>query len=203
LKTRKSSRIQDKPITISIAKANLISLAFFFPVTGLFLMPYTFIYGSGALNIPNILFHHLQSHSTSDDIYAALTIFWSKFFLLVILGVLIHELLHIFTWALFCKKGIRAVSIGFKWDSITPFATCSEPLKINPYRLGIVMPCIILGVLPGLVAIYIQNIFLLIFGIFFTLAATGDLIILWLSKKIKSPALVLDHPSQIGLIILK
>ena len=40
--------------------------------------------------------------------------------------------------------------------------------------------------------------FILTFGLFFILAAGGDILILWLLRNVKSSSFVQDHPTRVG-----
>lgn len=44
--------------------------------------------------------------------------------------------------------------------------------------------------------------FILTFGLFFILAAGGDILILWLLRNVKSSSFVQDHPTRVGCYIL-
>ena len=60
------------------------------------------------------------------------------------------------------------------------------------------MSGIILGILPSIIAIITGSLGLFIFGLFFTLAASGDFMIVNLLRKEPKNNLVQDHPSKIG-----
>lgn len=63
------------------------------------------------------------------------------------------------------------------------------------------MPAIILGFLPAIWAITTGNFYLLCFGIFFTMGAAGDFMILMILKNENPEDLVLDHPSEAGCFV--
>ena len=86
---------------------------------------------------------------------------------------------------------------------LTPYCHCKENLKVNQYILGAIMPAIILGVIPALLAILFGSIGLLAFGIFFTIAAMGDFLIIFLLRKENRNTLVLDHPTEPGCFIYR
>jgi hypothetical protein len=60
-----------------------------------------------------------------------------------------------------------------------------------------------MGVVPSIVAITIGNPGLLLFGMFFTIAAAGDLMIINLLRKENSYDLTQDHPSEAGCYIYR
>ena len=126
-----------------------------------------------------------------------------SFFLYFILGIAVHELIHGITWMIAGKKPLNAIKYGFQVSTLTPYAHCKEPMYVNAYRIGAVMPGLLLGVVPSLIAILNGNIWLIAFGIFFTIAAGGDFTILWLLRNVSKDKLVEDHPAQAGCYILE
>ena len=120
-------------------------------------------------------------------------------FLLLPAGVVLHELIHGTVMAACAKNGWKSVSFGFNVKAFAPFAHCKEPLSPNAYRLSLVMPGFLLGDVPVLIGWFTGNILFLFFGILFTWAAAGDVILLWLSRNIDS-GMLQDHPEKIGFV---
>ena len=73
---------------------------------------------------------------------------WSITFILVIVGIVVHELIHGLTWACYAKRGWKSISFGVMWKLLTPYCHCDEPMHISGYMMGAMMPCIILGCHP-------------------------------------------------------
>ena len=65
------------------------------------------------------------------------------------------------------------------------------------------MPGFVLGILPYLLSLVLNNGFLLLFGILHTIAASGDWLILWSLRHEKGGTLVEDHPSRAGCYIIE
>ncbi|MBR9978174.1 MAG: DUF3267 domain-containing protein [Bacteroidetes bacterium] len=123
--------------------------------------------------------------------------------IVLLVGILVHEAIHGLTWKISTGKPFGVITFGFDWKTITPYAHCSEAMPVNDYRLGAVMPLIVLGIVPSLFAIAGGQGGLMVFGLFFTFAAGGDMLILWLLRDVSPPALVEDHPSQAGCYVLE
>ncbi|MGQ0828185.1 MAG: DUF3267 domain-containing protein [Bacteroidota bacterium] len=119
------------------------------------------------------------------------------------MGIVLHELIHGIVWSRFTKDGFRSIKFGVLWKMLTPYCHCKEPLKVSQYITGVIMPAIILGVVPAIISIVIGNIGLLVFGIFFTMVAVGDFLIINLLRKENKDSLVLDHPSEAGFFIYR
>ena len=124
------------------------------------------------------------------------------FFIGMVIGVVVHELIHGITWAIFAKRGWRSISFGVMWKMLTPYCHCDEPMHIPGYMMGAMMPCVILGIIPSIVAMFIGNLPLLVWGIIFIAAAAGDIWMTWLLTKENPKSMVLDHPSEAGFYII-
>ena len=123
--------------------------------------------------------------------------------LLLLLGIPVHELIHVAAWAIFSKKSLSVFKLGFQWESLTPYAYCTEPMDIRPYRLGSFAPGFVLGILPWLISLFTGDILLFLFGLLFTTAAGGDFLILWVIRGLKPGTLVEDHPFNAGCYIIE
>ena len=190
-------------ITLSVSKTYLYSLYLLIPIIILFCIPYFVIWGAELADYWKNKINLLKSNFILSDF--TYNIFKYLFLTLVVLitGIFMHEFLHGLIWIFFTKKGFRSLSFGIMKPDFAPYIHCSEPLPVNAYRTGIVMPGIILGVLPLLIGIITGNFKIFIFGFFFTWAASGDFIILWMIRHLRSAEIVQDHPELVGCIILK
>lgn len=138
---------------------------------------------------------NLDYHSTSPLV----------FFLCVlafVVSIVVHELLHGTGWALFAKNKFKSIAFGVVWQQLMPYCTCKEPLKKGPYIVGLVLPLIILGIIPSIVACILGSYLLILYGMLMIICAGGDLLILFLilKTKLKGDVLFLDHPTDVGLI---
>ena len=135
--------------------------------------------------------------------HAATSIFRTPVFLVVILvsGIILHELLHAAAWAHYGQKPLSAITFGIHWATLTPYTHCRETLTVEAYRIGALVPAILLGLIPSALAIFWDMQWMLFPGIIFTAAAAGDFLIIWLLRKEPPTALVLDHPSRAGCLV--
>jgi len=170
-----------KEFTMGIGKVNIIAILFVFPIIAIYFLPFKLIWGSETFEIGKALF-------------------MEHFFLYLIFGAIIHELLHGITWAFFAKKGIKSIKFGVKWKYLTPYCHCKEPLMVKHYRIGGAMPLIIMGIIPSILGLLLGNGAFLSFGGFFTLVAAGDIIALFLLRNLESNEYISDHPDKMGFI---
>ncbi|MEM8559095.1 MAG: DUF3267 domain-containing protein [Bacteroidota bacterium] len=116
----------------------------------------------------------------------------------LILGIVVHEALHGLAWKTAAKLPWSAISFGVNWKALTPYAHCNVPMPARAYRIGAATPGVVLGVVPVVVALAIGSGPWAVFGTFFTIAAGGDALILWLIRNVPDSWLVEDHPTQAG-----
>lgn len=183
-------------LTIDLVKANLFGLIVMIPIILVYGIPFYLIHvkNSASFNITEIL-ESIKPIAIFG--YSAL------FFIVFIVGVILHELIHGITWAIFAKKGFKSIKFGVIWKMLTPYCHCKEPLSVKHYMLGAIMPAIVLGFIPAIYGLVFGDFVILIFGAFFTLAAAGDFLIINLIRKENWNSLVQDHPSEVGCYIYR
>lgn len=167
--------------TMGMGKTNLIALLLIIPISAVILIPYYLIWDSEVL-------------------YPGLDAFMDFFLIYFVAGIIVHELLHGLTWGYYASKGLKSIKFGIKWKFLTPYCHCKEPLKVKHYSIGAAMPLLILGVIPAIVGIIIGHGGFMSFGILFTVAAGGDIIALFMLRKLDRDVYISDHPSKMGFI---
>jgi hypothetical protein len=125
------------------------------------------------------------------------------FFAVLIASVVAHELIHGLAWQVFGGASNATASYGFQWKTLTPYAHLGGPFEVNAYRIGGLMPGLLLGVLPYLLSLALANTPLLVFSVIHTFAAGGDWLILWSLRKLPPGTRVEDHPSRAGCYVLE
>jgi len=165
--------------TMSFGKANAYGALAGIPIALVLLTPYLLIWGNNLIPFE------------FDLLYAMIVL---------ITGIVIHELLHGFAWALYAKTGVKSIKFGMKWKYLTPYCHCREPLRVKHYRIGAAMPMIALGLIPSAIAMITGNGPMFLFGLVFTIAAAGDVIALITLYKFDGNDWVLDHPDEVGFI---
>jgi len=120
------------------------------------------------------------------------------YLMIFILGVVLHELIHGFFAMKYSKNGIKSIKFGISWKMLTPYCQCKEPLAIRNYRIVLIAPLIILGIIPAFVGLILGNNDIYGFGLFFILAAGGDILIIWKLRKERKENLAFDSPDKCG-----
>ena len=170
--------------TISLDRLQIVALSFIIPILLVFGLPFYLIW--------------------NENVLTALR-FRSLLFLLlfIVSGVIIHELLHGVVWALFSKYGFRSIRFGIKWEFLTPYCHCIEPLRVWQFMAGALAPVLFMGLIPALWSLVNGNTLLMFFGIFYIWTAAGDIFAVWILRRFDHNQLILDHPDELGFIVEK
>lgn len=174
--------------TIDLMKANAVAIKYFAFFAVIFAVPYLLIWGFQS----KPLFY-------SENIFLR----YLSLPVLIFLGIILHELVHGIFFAKYAENGFRSVKFGVLWKALAPYAHCKEPLKIREYKIALLAPLVLVGILPALIGIIFSNADFLILGIVLCAGAAGDLMIYNLIKKENPEDYVQDHPSEAGYFIYR
>jgi len=170
-------------LSVSLGAANLYSLLFVVPAAALLIGAFAWRSGLAPLA------HAVRTQPA--PIVAGL-----------VLAIVLHELVHGAAWIVAGRVPRSAIRFGISWKALTPYANCTVPLDVSAYRIGAMAPGILIGLLPALAGIAAENGGLFLVGSVMTLAAGGDVLVLWLLRNVPRGAKVLDHPTRAGCIVL-
>lgn len=126
--------------------------------------------------------------------------------LVVLVLLVVHELIHGITFAMLAEERWKAVSFGILMSSLTPYCNCKEPLKKGHMIIAALMPTIILGFLPAIIAVMNGSFFLLYMSMMMIIGGGGDFMICINLLKYKSLAkevVFWDHPYEIGTVVFE
>lgn len=178
MNTESDSHIEDR--TISLLTANLYALILMPVLAAIILIPFA------------LLSRQLSATPTfSFGIQQVMLLIGA-----ILVGVIVHELLHAIGWMAVGQVKWHAIEFGIK--SLTPYAHCKIPVNASTYRIGILLPGIALGLIPGWIGSIVYNGWLVTFGLVMFISAAGDLMVFWLIRGLPPTAQVLDHPSEVG-----
>ena len=178
-------------IVISVLTANVVGILLTIPFAGAIVAGY--ILRIGKPFKPEIL-------DTQPALY-----FGALAGIIVVSLVLtfLHEKIHGWFWSIGAENGAKDIEFGFQKETLTPYCTCTSPLSKSIYILGSMMPMTILGVILGIVSIFVGFFPLLIVAVIQIVGGAGDILIsaMLLMRKTKGKDIVLlDHPTKIGLV---
>lgn len=182
--------MRKRKLTVNLIWANVFSVVLLIVLGIASLFLWLFVWGADSIDPDGI-------YNPSDVLYSAV------FLAALLLGIVLHELIHGITWAYVSKKGWKSISFGVQWKMLTPYCHCDEPMDVRSYRIGAMMPMFVLGILPFIIGLAIQSGLLYCYGVFFIVAAAGDILIFWKIRKEPRCNLVLDHPTEAGCYIFE
>lgn len=167
---------EPEKMTISMLGANVFGLIMFVLLVPLLGIPFSRLYEVG--------------HSDLKDM--------GWLMLALVVGIVVHELVHGLSWVLAGRLSWRDISFGVMWRYLAPYCHCSRPMRKFPYIVGALAPLVVLGVIPCVVAFLNGSLAWLAFGIFLTVGGCGDILVVWQLRKEKGNVLIYDHPSEAG-----
>ena len=169
--------------TISMLKANVLSVVFLLVFGALCGLAFHAIWGIGNL-----------------DISSERVLRYDLFFIVgMVAGIVVHELVHGLTWILLTRKGFRHLSFGLMKGGA--YCHIDVPMIKHHYVIGALMPLFLVGIVPLVVAFCIGSLLWLLLGVIFVVSAIGDIMIVWAVRKEPSDALIYDHPTEGGCFV--
>ncbi|HEX2202674.1 MAG TPA: DUF3267 domain-containing protein [Longimicrobium sp.] len=120
------------------------------------------------------------------------------FFLLFFASIVVHEALHAVGFLAVGRARRADVHFGIHRETLSPFAGCRAPLKAGAYRVAVLLPALVLGVLPAAWGLATGTAWLTFWGAFMLVSAGGDFAALWAMRAVPNTARVLDHPERVG-----
>lgn len=155
--------------------------------------------------LPFVLPLFLIYVSRWEEITLEIAELWA-FLILVLVLTVVHELIHGITWSFFAENGWKSISFGFIAEYLTPYCSCNQPLKKHQIILGALMPTLLLGLVPGLIAIGIGSSLLMMLALVMVVGGGADIMIacrLSLYKTAGKEVLFIDHPYELGTAVFE
>ncbi len=126
--------------------------------------------------------------------------------LLVLVGVLValvlHEGVHALGWIVFARLAPTQIRFGVDRKTLSPYAHALAAMPVQGYRVGTVLPLILVGIVPLIIAVIAGSGVLAVIAAVMISGAVGDIVVLWIIRGIPASARVLDHPSQAGCYVV-
>jgi hypothetical protein len=176
---------QPRDVSITMTRVNLMALPVALATLILCGGPFVALYGWSAVRL-SVRYFLVDAWITVPALLA---------------GFVLHELIHGAAWAYYGRKSLTIIRFGINWKALAPYAHCPEPMDAGAYRLGAAAPGVLLGLVPIGIATWVGPTWLFFPGMLLSLAAAGDVLILWVLRKIPSRLLVQDHPTRAGCLV--
>ncbi len=124
-------------------------------------------------------------------------------FLAVVVLLLLHEATHAAGWILFAGVLPKDIRFGIAWKTLSPYAHSKVAMRAGGYRVGVVLPLIVTGIVPTIIGTLTNTGWLTVAGAILVSGAVGDLIVLWVIRSIPATAMVIDHPQNAGCYVVE
>jgi hypothetical protein len=134
-----------------------------------------------------------QNISFSVDI-----VIFLLFIIAYIAGVLLHELVHVLALFFISKVSFSDIRFGIKRPYLSLYTHCKKVIKVRGFRMGLLLPMLLTGIIPLVTGIATNNLFLTVLGSMLTAGGVGDITGFIYLLKIPGDALVYDYPDEMG-----
>lgn len=118
------------------------------------------------------------------------------FFLSLLLGIGINQLIHYLLFGLFSPKGFGSVSFMRHQGGIFT-CHCNAPIRMWQYRTACITPIILLGIIPFLYGMINGYFHIMGLGMLMFLAAFDDVYILWQLHSFEKNLFINEHYEEI------
>lgn len=192
--------INRKIVVINIDEIPKISLRILLTLLLIVFLPYITLYGSELENEIQVL-RQLFEYSFFSFLFRMV---WvpTLFILIAILGIILHEAIHALFFSFFLPSRFQGVKFGFNEQYGIPFVHIKEPITVLGFRVGAIMPLVILGIIPVILGFFYGSFGPTAFGALFTISASGDLLLVLKTRGISSDQRLKDMSDKIGFEIL-
>lgn len=182
----KKNGYKEKALTIGILQANVEAIIIMLPFVVAAAMIYFHVNSSGA-----------QEISLSFSILLVP---------ILLVMIVLHELIHGLVWGCFAKNHFHSIEFGVIWKALTPYCTCSEPMKRWQYILGGAMPTLVLGAGTAAMAVVTNQLLLFSVAELMIFSGGGDFLIILkilLYRSGRKETVYYDHPYECGVVVFE
>jgi hypothetical protein len=113
-------------------------------------------------------------------------------------SAVLHEALHVLAMVAYAGTPISSLRFGARLSEGVLYVHSDRPMSARAYRIVLLLPGLVLGILPTAIALLQGGGWLILYGYVMTVSAIGDLLVLQLMRHVDAQALVRDHPEEIG-----
>jgi len=120
---------------------------------------------------------------------------WLGALMLFASGAAFHELLHAFGWKTAAGVAWSDLSLGRSRRKLGLIVKLTVPVRASAYRIGMILPAIVLGIAPILGGLTRDSGLLVLWGSLFLFESFSDLAILLAIRRVPSKLGLLEHPA--------
>ena len=130
------------------------------------------------------------------------------FFIFILLCIVAHEGIHALFAGIYSEKGFKSIKLGIAGYKVmfSPYCHCREVLTIKQFHIVSLMPTVILGIIPVIIALFFCRVDLLFVGILMIGGGGGDILYSVKLLKEKQDDYIYELPNDenlMGLIVYR
>lgn len=187
-------------IDISLDDIPKISLRILISLILLVLIPFFIIHGSELKDEIRVL-GNLLDVSFFSFVFRMVWVS-TVFIVITIVGIIIHEIIHAVFFSFFLRSKFQGVKFGFNKEHGIPYVHILEPISVLGFRVGAVMPLILLGIVPAILGLYSGSFAFTAFGALFIISASGDILLISKTWGLSKDTKIKDLSDRIGFEVL-
>lgn len=111
-----------------------------------------------------------------------------------IVGLAMHEGLHALAALVFGKCQAKDIKFGVNFMQGMLYCHVEKPINASAYKIMLLLPAILTGLIPLIIVTFLGNIFLIIVFCMLLCGGAGDIIMFVNLNKLDNDTLILDHP---------
>lgn len=177
MKNTRSDQVENEiKVTFSIVKVTVMSIV----------LTIIFIILAGFL--------HQFFHGELNVIFNIwdILLFSASYFLFIVL----HEFFHLLGFRIAGKVPWRELAWGVDLKKGIAYAHSRKKIRVKEMRAALILPFYVTGLLPFVLGIGLNSIFLSLLGAFLMGGCTGDFAFIYKLRKFPPDAMVKDHPTE-------
>jgi hypothetical protein len=148
-----------------------------------------------AIIVLGILIQLLVWKDTSFSIdFVLIIIFLAAY----IAGLMLHELIHALAMRMISGVSFSNIQFGFNKRYLSPYTYCNKIVPVRGFRIGLLLPVLITGVLPMIIGIATNTLVITLIGGLLTASGVGDIIGFCHLVKLPGDALLYDYRYALG-----
>lgn len=111
-----------------------------------------------------------------------------------IVGLATHEGLHALSALIFGKCATSDIKFGVNFMQGMLYCHVEKPISARAYKVMLLIPAIVTGLIPLIIVTFLGNIFLIIVFCMLLCGGAADFIMFFSLQKLSNDTLILDHP---------
>lgn len=121
----------------------------------------------------------------------------------IVVGIVVHELTHALSAILFGKASVKDIKLGADLKQGLFYCHCTKPITVNAYRVMLLVPVIVTGIVPFVVCLFYGGLILQAAFAMLIAGGVGDVVMFCgLLREKDGKRLVLDHPKTTAYYLL-